>query len=59
MIIEEIPEFYDWIVFVDTLANGDFTKHNEIYNLNYQEAIMTLASRAYRDRYYDSLNKNK
>lgn len=59
MIIDEIPAEYDWIAFVDTLANSDFTKHNEIYDLNYEEALITLAFRAHRDKYYNSLNKNK
>lgn len=40
-----------WISMVDRLANGDITKHEQIYNMNYLECLNLLALWNARDEY--------
>jgi hypothetical protein len=42
---------------IDRLANGDITKHDEIYKLNYISCLTQLAWWTERDRYIDEVNK--
>lgn len=40
---------YRWIAFMDRLADGDITKHDEIYRRNYLETLNLLSWWKVRD----------
>lgn len=40
---------YRWIAFIDRLANGDITKHDEVYRRNYIETLNLLSWWKVRD----------
>lgn len=42
---------------VDRLANGDITKHKDIYELTYIECLNLLSFWNERDRFYDSMRQ--
>lgn len=42
---------------IDRLADGDITKHSQIYELTWIECLNLLAYWKYRDKYIDYQNK--
>jgi hypothetical protein len=50
---------WGWISMVDRLANGDITKHDEIYERNYIECLNLLSFWSERDRYMEQMNNIK
>lgn len=52
-----IPEQFNWISFVDTLANGDITKYEKIYELGYEECLFKLLYEHHKDKYTKELNR--
>jgi len=57
VIVDEIPEDLNWVAFVDKLANGDITKHEQIYETNYIEALNLMAYWHHRDKYIEQINR--
>lgn len=55
--VDEMPEHFNWIAYIDKLAGGDVTKHKEIYKMNYLECLNILAFWDTRDRYTESMNR--
>ena len=55
--VDKMPDDLDWISIVDRLADGDITKHNEIYKKNYVECLNLMAYWHHRDRYFDQINR--
>lgn len=48
---------YRWIAFMDRLADGDITKHDEIYRRNYIETLNLLSYWKIRDQAQELANK--
>lgn len=48
---------WNWISMVDRLANGDITKHEQIYETNYIECLNLLAFWSYKDKYHQQIEK--
>lgn len=40
---------YRWVAFMDRLSNGDMTKHEKIYELNYLDTLNNLSWWKLRD----------
>lgn len=55
--VDEMPEDLNWIAMVDRLANGDITKHDQIYKTNYIECLNLLAYYYHRDKYIERINR--
>lgn len=55
--VDKMPEELNLIGMVDRLANGDITKHKEIYKTNYLECLNLMAYWHYRDRYIEQINR--
>ena len=52
-----MPEELNFIAMVDRLANGDITKHHQIYETNYIECLNLMAYWYYRDKQIEQANK--
>jgi len=55
--VDEMPEELNWMAFIDRLADGDITKHEKVYNINYIEALNLMAYWHHRDKYIAQMNK--
>ena len=56
-VIDSMPDELNWIGFIDRLANGDITKHKEIYKINYIECLNLLAYWHHRDKQIEQVNR--
>ena len=54
-----IDKRWSWLAMVDRLANGDITKHDEIFERNYIECLNLLSYWHERDLYMKEVNKIK
>lgn len=52
-----MPEELNWVAMVDRLANGDITKHEQIYNTNYIECLNLMAYWHHKDKYIEQINR--
>jgi hypothetical protein len=50
---------WGWVSMVDRLSNGDITKHEQIYELNYIECLNVLAYWKEKDDYMNEMNNIK
>jgi hypothetical protein len=57
VIVDEMPEDLNWIGMVDRLANGDITKYDKVYQLNYIECLNSMAYWHHKDKYTAQINR--
>jgi hypothetical protein len=57
VIVDEMPEEMNWIGMVDKLANGDITKHKQIYSTNYVECLNLMSYWHTKDKYIEQINR--
>lgn len=57
----KVPTEYKWIAMIDRLSNGDITKHDTIYEMNWRSTLYLLSYWAVRDRvtHANNMAKNK
>lgn len=55
--VDKMPDELNWIAMVDRLANGDITKHKNIYETNYIECLNLMAYWHHRDVYVSQVNR--
>jgi hypothetical protein len=53
----EMDSKYNFISMVDRLANGDITKYEAVYQIEWVEALTTLEYYKAKDEYIEKLNK--
>lgn len=54
-----MPEEFNWVSFVDTLAGGDICKYEKIYELKYEECLFKLLYEHHRDKYMNEVNRRQ
>lgn len=54
-----MPDEFNWISFIDTLANGDITKYSIIYDLQYEECMFKLLYEHHKDKYTREINRRQ
>lgn len=52
-----IDNKWSWMAMVDRLSNSDITKHEEVYNINYIQALNLLSYWKVKDDYINQMNK--
>lgn len=52
-----IDNKWSWMAMVDRLSNSDITKHEEVYNTNYIQALNLLSYWKVKDDYINQMNK--
>lgn len=52
-----MPNKWAYIAMIDKLSNGDITKHNEVYELNFIYCLNNLGYMRDRDEYINEMNK--
>lgn len=52
-----IDSKWSWIAMIDRLSNGDITKHDEIYDINYIQSLNLLSYWKVKDDYIEQMNK--
>ena len=55
--VNQMPEELNWVAMVDRLANGDITKHDQVYKINYIECLNLMGYWHHRDKYIEQMNK--
>ena len=50
---------WSWISMIDRLSNGDVTKHEEIYEMNYIQCLNILSYWHEKDKYMEQMNNIK
>jgi len=53
----KMPSEFNWMSFVDVLANGDITKYEAVYELEYQLCLHKLLFDHHRDKYNREMNR--
>lgn len=54
-----IPNKWAYIAMIDRLANGDATKHNDVYEMNFIYCLNILGYYHDRDAYVEQMNKRQ
>ena len=52
-----IDSKWSWLAMVDRLSNSDITKHEEVYNTTYIQALNLLSYWKIKDSYIEQMNK--
>ena len=55
--VDEMPDHFNWIAFVDRLSGGDITKDEIIYKMNYSECLMRMSYWHEKDKYTERMNR--
>lgn len=50
---------FNWISFVDRLANGDITKYDLIYEMNYETCMFKMLYEHHKDKYHKEINRRQ
>lgn len=54
-----MPDGFGWISFIDTLAGGDITKYEAIYDMNYEQCMYKLLYMYHCDKVTREINKRQ
>lgn len=55
----KMPEQFNWISFIDILADGDILKYPLIDELDYEECLFKYLYEHYKDKYTKELNRRQ
>lgn len=56
---QKMPDDLNYVAMIDRLADGDITKHEQIYNTNYIECLNLLSLWHYRDEYQKQVDRRQ
>lgn len=52
-----IDSKWSWMAMIDRLSGGDITKHEEVYNTKYIQALNLMSYWKVKDDYIEQMNK--
>lgn len=52
-----MPSKWAYIAMIDRLSNGDITKHNDVYQINFIYCLNQLGYLRDKDEYIEQMNK--
>jgi hypothetical protein len=54
-----MSEDFNWIAMIDTLAGGDITKYETIYDIEYETCMFKMLYDHHRDKYHREINRRQ